>query len=381
MRSFMLLLLLLSTQLYAQNLVTPTQRLQQTIQFEDDLDLENMELALQRQLQAFRRRAPQGTIRFGSTNYPAAKLRESVEHFLVLVGETKQCLSAAAREACMSQLSKRLNDEFLLFVPTPAQNEPGFGQEKTTLYTAYFSPDLVGARTPSERFKNPIYAMPPREDLRTKRREEIYFDNALAGQGLELFWVEDSLFDIYILHVEGGGRVRVQNPDGSESKAYLSYAGTNGQRFEFISKYMIAQGMLPANRASIENQARYIEENPQHARDIFASSPSYVYFKETQTEPLGVRNIPLTENRSLAIDTRIYTEVGMITFVQTERPFRNERGAVEFRPFSRFFVSQDTGGAIRGNARCDLYMGYGDEAALAAHNIKRMGRQIFLVKK
>jgi membrane-bound lytic murein transglycosylase A len=375
-----LLLSLISFAVQGQTLVTPTRALNETISFTDDLALKNMEIAIERQLAAFKRSAPKGQVKFGDKTYPATRLVESMELFKEITGEAQSCLKEAVRPDCMAQLSARINREFEKYTPVPAATEPGAGQEKATLFTAYFSPDLLGSRTPSARFKNPIYGLPARADLRSKTREQIDFEGALLGQGLELFWVEDSLFDIYILHVEGGGRARLQNADGSEEKIYLSYAAANGQRFAFISRYMVAQGMLP-NGASIEAQERYIEENPHRAREIFASSPSYIFFKETKTEPLGVKNIPLTEGRSLAIDTRIYTEVGMITFVQADKPRRGDDGRPVYEDFSRFFISQDTGGAIRGNARCDLYMGYGEEAAYIAHNTKRMGRQIFLIKK
>lgn len=376
-----LLLSLVSFALHAQTLVTPTRALNETISFTDDMELKNIEIAIERQLAAFKRSAPKGQVKFGDKTYPAKRLVESMELFKAITSEAQSCLKEAVRPDCMAQLSARINSEFEKYTPVPAASEPGAGQEKATLFTAYFSPDVVGSRTPSARFKNPIYALPSRSDLKSKSREQIDFEGALQGQGLELMWVEDSLFDIYILHVEGGGRARIQNADGTEEKIYLSYAAANGQKFEFISRYMVAQGMLPANGASIEAQERYIEENPHRAREIFASSPSYIFFKETKTEPLGVKNIPLTEGRSLAIDTRIYTEVGMITFVQADKPRRGDNGRPVYENFSRFFISQDTGGAIRGNARCDLYMGYGEEAAYIAHNTKRMGRQIFLIKK
>lgn len=364
-----------------QTLVTPTRVLNEVIPFTDDLELQNLETAIDRQLAAFRRSAPKGEIKFGDRTYPARILVDSMLLFQSIVKEAINCRNQTPVEVCMARLSERMNTEFVKYVPVPAPTDPNRTPVNTTLFTAYYSPDVIASRTQTERFKNPIYAMPQTEELRKKTREQIDFEGALAGRGLELFYVEDSLYDIWILHVEGGGRALLQKDDGTVEKIYLSYAGANGQRFEFLSKYMVAQGMLPANRATIDNQRRYIDENPERAREIFASSPSYVYFKETTTEPLGVRNIPLTEGRSLAIDTRIYKEVGMINFVMTEKPYRTDDGRVLFEGFSRFFISQDTGGAIRGNARCDLYMGYGQDAALAANSINRVGRQIFLIKK
>src|SRR5690606_38130368 len=112
----------------------------------------------------------------------------------------------------------------------------------------------------------------------------------------------------------------------------------------------------------------------------FASSPSYIYFKVTQDEPLGVNNIPLTEGRSMATDYRIYKDYGLLQFVQTQKPVLVDEDIVQ-TDFGRFFISQDTGGAIRGNARADLYFGFGREAEIAASNLKNFGTQTILIKK
>src|SRR5690606_5943475 len=116
--------------------------------------------------------------------------------------------------------------------------------------------------------------------------------------------------------------------------------------------------------------------------EVFNVCPSCVYFKESSEEPVGVNNIPLTEGRSVAIDSRIYKTMGLINFVNTVKASHfDENGKLVKVPFSRFFIAQDTGGAIRGNARCDLYFGYGPQAELTAYNMNEMGEQYFLIKK
>jgi membrane-bound lytic murein transglycosylase A len=306
-------------------------------------------------------------------------------HFLDLVKQTKACLSVQQetlnQQVCLDQFNLKMNESFDFYRPIPGKDEPGFGSKNTTLFTVYFSPDFEGSRVPTQLYKNPIYKMPTQDELKRKSREEIDFKGALANKGLELFWVKESLFELYILHVEGGGRVRVKNEDGTESKVYLSYAGANGQKFQFIKKHMVDQGYLTSATASVDNQRLFIENNPHLAQEIYASNPSYIYFKETLDEPLGVGNIPLTEGRSLAIDTRIYKHVGVINYIRTKKASRDATQQEMMKNFSRFFVSQDTGGAIRGNARCDLYFGFGPEAEFVAHNTKSQGEQYFLIKK
>lgn len=213
-------------------------------------------------------------------------------------------------------------------------------------------------------------------------RVEIDYKGALAGKGYEIFWVEESFFDLYLLHVQGGGRINIFNPDGSKEIRYLSYDGKNRQSFQMIYKYMIEKGYLSSGNAGIPGQRKFLEENPDKEEEIFGSCPSYVYFKESTEEPVGINNIPLTEGRSLAIDVRIYKTSGLINFVKTKKASHvDSNGQVVKVPFSRFFIAQDTGGAIRGNARCDLYFGYGPLAELTAYNMNEQGEQYFLVKK
>ena len=381
MRYFFVLIFTFSFAAFAQN-TTPTTEYKQSMVFEDDLDFANMLLAIDRQLESFRRAPQRTTVKYGRTRYPAKRLEETMVAFRKLVVETQNCFNRTLKDICMREFNTRVNAEYNIYVPVPAASEPGYGSKQTTLYTGYYSPDLQGSRTPTARYKNPIYSLPTRAEQKSLTREQIDFDGALAGQGLELFYVEDSLFDIYLFHVEGGGRITLHNEDGSiAGKSYISYASGNGQRFEFLYKVMLERGFLKPGEASIANQKKFIDENPQHAREIFASCPSYIFFKETDDEPLGVRNIPLTENRSLAIDVRTYKDVGVINYIKANRPRYTDDGSVERVNFSRFFISQDTGGAIRGNARVDLYLGFGPEAALGANSMKGQGEQYFLIKK
>lgn len=345
------------------------------------MELENLEQALDRQLDNFDRNPLVGKVRYGTKIYPKLVLKDSILEMNRIVRETRACLAGTLdKQSCWNSFNSQVNSRFDIFVPVPGRDEPGYGSTLTTKFTAYYSPEMSGSRTPSERFRNPIYMLPPSEDLRKLSREDIDFDKRLENKGLELFWLEDSLFDIYVLHVEGGGRVKLFREDGMEEKVFISYAGANGQSGQFISRYMVSQGYVRQG-ASMNEQAKFIDENPQLQREIFSTYRPYVYFRETSEEPHGVQNISLTEGRSLAIDTRIYKDIGVITFVSADKAVLRDDGTSEQVPFSRFFVSQDTGGAIRGNARCDLYMGFGKQAAHAAQNMTTQGRQYFLIKK
>lgn len=370
---------LISTFAFAE--VTPTTRLNQSVSFADDMQFANLDLAIERQLASFAIRGLSGTIKFGTKNYPKSVLKDSLILLKQLADSAKECALSNPENVCMDQFNKSLNEKFAIYVPVPGKKEPGYRKKTTTQFTSYYSPDLHGSRVRTDVYKNAIYRKPeaPHDNY---TRVQIDYKGALDGKGYEIFYVKESRYDIYLLHVQGGGRIHVENADGTIETKYLSYDGKNAQPFQMIYKYMMAQGYLTPGNAGIPGQRQYLEQNPHKEEEIFGSCPSYVYFKESTEEPVGLDNIPLTEGRSLAIDSRIYKTMGMINFVKTVKASHvDENGKVVKVPFSRFFISQDTGGAIRGNARCDLYFGYGPLAELTAYNMNEQGEQYFLIKK
>ncbi len=365
---------------------TPTSRLNQSVTFADDLNFANLDLAIARQLVVYQVRGLKGDISFGSKVYPRTVLKDSLLLLKELATIAKQCQQnqdpAQTQNVCLDTFNRDLNEKFAIYTPVPKKTEAGYKAELTTKFTSYYSPDVTGSRTPTERFKHAIYRMPKEPSLQNFSRVDIDYKGALAGKGYEIFWVEDSYFDLYLLHVQGGGRINIFNPDGSKEVKYLSYDGKNNQSFKMIYHYLVEKGYLKPENASVPNQRKFLQDNPEKEEEVFGSCPSYVYFKESSEEPVGLDNIPLTEGRSLAMDSKIYKTTGIINFVKTKKASHvGENGQVVKVPFSRFFIAQDTGGAIRGNARCDLYFGYGEKAELTAYNMNEMGEQYFLVKK
>lgn len=361
---------------------TPTTQVFQSMEFSDDFNFENMDLVISRQLKSYETSNLSGTIQYGKKTYPKTFLRDSLLTLKEIVDEAKVCKQASEEESCMKQFNQRMNTAFDIFRPVPGRTERGYGQGKqTTQFTSYYSPDVVGSPVKTARFSRAIYGMPAPGD-REFTREQIDYRGALEGKGYELFYVEDSFFDLYLLHVQGGGRIKVIYPDGTEKFEYLSYAGKNSHSFQMIYKYMLAKGYLKSGDAGIDAQRKFLQENPDKEQEIFATTPSYIYFKVTEDEPVGLNNIPLTEKRSLAMDSRIYKDLGLINFVKTNKTVSLDQDGKPVKvPFSRFMFFQDTGGAIRGNARVDLYSGYGHEAEVMAYNTNELGEQYFLIKK
>ena len=350
--------------------ITPTVRIHEPMEFSDDLDFSLLDKAIDRQLENYERRSLKGTIRFGTLTYPKSILKDSLIALKKLNGEARECFKSSAKDVCYAEFSKAVNSTFNIYKPTSATGK--------TQFTSYYTPDFRGSRVQTAEYKNPIYALPANDSDRKLSRVEIDLDGRLQGKGLEFLWVKETLFDIYFMHIQGGGRVVL--PDGSTT--YLSYTGANGQKFQFVSQYLINSGLMEREKTNYFTQRAFLEANPQHQRATYATAPFFIYFKETAEEPHGLDDISLTEGRSLAWDNTIYKSLGVINFIQTVKTtHEDENGKPVKAPFSRFFLAQDTGSAIRGSARCDLYWGYGEEALFVAGKLMEMGQQFFLIQK
>jgi membrane-bound lytic murein transglycosylase A len=373
----LLFLFIFSSSAEARNYVTPTRQLSvaEFPKFGDDYDFNDMEMAIKHQLTRFKDKSLKGTIRLGKKHYPLSLAEAGLKKFQSLMFEFKSCAELKTKDACYERFNQELKHKFNVFVPN--NRSPAF-------FTGYHTHPLEGRFKPEGEFIYPVYALPKGADRR-HLRSEIDFEGKLAGKGLEIIYAK-SLFDLYLLHVEGGGYVTVKGGE-RDTSFYLSYAGTNKRKWNWLSRYMLAKKYI--SNDSIAAQRKFLEENPKLAQEIFSSCPSYVYFKISETPPVGSDQVPLTDGRSLATDRKLYPFKGLLTFVETERPeesgnynFKEEDSAkIKHVPFQRFFLDQDTGGAIKGKARADLYFGRTPYAFYAASYQAKMGQIYFLMLK
>lgn len=363
---------------------TPTKLYNGSINFADDISFENVELAVSRQIKTYERRYNlNDTITLGDRVYKLSVLKDSLLAFQDIAVQARNCLKNHSKDVCNDQLNQSISQKFDVYTPDLDENDPRFGDEKPALYTTYYSPDFEGSFTKTEKYNNPIYTMPSDENLRKSTRVQIDFEGVLAGKGLELFYVKESIYDKYLLHIEGGGRVKVYNEGGSYKKYYLSYQGSNGQSFRFIHNFLRDSGYMSGD-FSIMAQRKFMNDNPELGPEIYSTCPSYIYFKVTEDEPVGIDMIPLTEKRSIALDRKFYKASGLLTFVQSKMPIEQQNKSnahLATKDFSRFFIHQDTGGAIKGKARADLYAGFGPKAEFLANYLHYQGTMYFLVLK
>lgn len=366
---------------------TPTRQVKEAEYpvFADDYDLRGMQLAILRQLKRFNSKSLVGHIEMGGKSYPLVKVQDSLKVFNGLIEEFNRCVGNNLKERCYQDLNDAIKKQFNVFVPNLVKKDPRFGKENFALFTGYNTYHVEGKLKPEGEFKHAIYSNPHNPKL-NKSRVQIDYQNALAGRGLEQAYVK-SLFDIYMMHVQGSGKITVNADDGSAKDYYLHWDGTNRQRWEFISLYMARKGYLV--NGSIPSQRKFMRENEDKQREIFGQCPSYIYLKRANDVPKGSDATPVTDGRTLAQDNATYPFKGLIAYVQSQRPAETgsynleeeKKSNVPFIPFSRFFLDQDTGGAINGKARADIYFGSDEYAMFAAMYQAEVGKVHFLLLK
>lgn len=271
---------------------------------------------------------------------------------------------------------------------TPA---PGF-------VTGYYEPELPASRTPTARFRVPLYGRP--DDLVSVEEGEsveglegsarfamagpagrpvAYPDRAaieaghLAGRGLEIAYLESPV-DAFFVHVQGSARLRL--PDGETMR--VGYAAKNGHRFTAIGRVLVRGGELPLEGADMDGIRRWLAAHPDRTQALLRQNRSFIFFREVAVEPgagpIGGAGVPLTPLGSLAVDASLHA-YGMPVFV--EAPNLVIAGA----PFRRLLIAQDTGSAILGSARGDIFVGSGEEAGRIAGAIRHEARFLALLPK
>lgn len=365
---------------------TPTRQLTVTEypQFNDDLELAELATAARLQLQRFKTVDLSGTIELGGVKYPLKNAQKSLELVLELVDQFKTCRLVGTTSACFAALNAQIRSQYNVFVPALAVGDPRYGEPQDSFFTGYATQPINARAKPSGDHTLPVYAMPDSAH-QVLTRQEIDFKDGLKGQNLELAYAADR-YDLYMLHIEGGGYATLED-NGKTSHFYLTFAGTNQQKWTWISTYMLAKGYI--NNLSNAAQRKYLRLHPEKHEEIFSQCPSYVYFTATASPPQGSAGVSVTPGRSIATDRKLYTFKGLLAFVQSQRPVdsghydmeEEDVSRIPFQPFSRFFIDQDTGGAITGKGRADLYFGISDYAQYAAAYQAQKGNLFFLLAK
>ncbi len=267
------------------------------------------------------------------------------------------------------------------------------------LFTGYYEPELQGHPVRAGPFQVPIYAPPAdyvsvdlgefRDELKGQRivgrvsgnrlrpaetRAEIEA-GALAERAEVLLWVDDPV-DAFFLHIQGSGVVRMT--DGSTVR--LGYAGTNGHVYHAIGRSLVARNELAREDVSMQSIRRWLADNPAGAADLMNENASYIFFRRLDGDaPIGSQGVALTARRSLAID-RGWLPLGIPVWLDTVTTDAQEASGDPLH-FRRLLITQDTGGAIKGIVRGDVYWGTGEEAADLAGRMQEAGRYFALLPR
>ncbi len=353
--------------------------------FQDDMDIESLSLAIKRNFEYLDRLAPGVLMNYGPHEFTCRQVRESQETFLKLLKENLDS----------SQLNKKIKEQFLVYQAT------GRNGNNKILFTGYFEPIFDGNLKPDSTYKYPIYRKPDNllmidlslfnNNFGDKRisarieeknvlpyysRYQIEAQNTLSGKNLEIAWLKDPV-DVAFLHIQGSGKIKLR-----ENKTILvGYHASNGRRYRSIGRYLLDMGVIAKENMSMQAIREYLSEHPEMIDEVLNYNPSYIFFRILEHGPLGNINIPITPGRSLALDAKLFPK-GSLAFISCQKPIVNNKGQIiEWRKFSRFVLNQDTGGAIKGAGRADLFWGSGPYAELAAGHQKHEGDLYILIKK
>jgi membrane-bound lytic murein transglycosylase A len=243
----------------------------------------------------------------------------------------------------------------------------GQDQRGNVQITGYYVPILSVRHLPDEVYRYPLYRKPTQRNAKGEfpSREEIDFENALAGQQLEIAYTAD-LVDNFFLHVQGSGVVEYENGE----QKLLSWGGVNGHAYRSLGKELIERGEI--NRANISAQSirQWLSDHPERNREILSTNPSYLFFSEGPQAPVGAANVPLTPLYSAAVDPSVIP-LGSILLAQV--PKLDAYGNLIGHEF-RLLLAQDKGGAIKGSGHIDWYQGIGEEARFHAGQLKQFGK-------
>jgi membrane-bound lytic murein transglycosylase A len=312
----------------------------------------------------------------------------------------QSCKARGARpewkNVCMAASSQQMTDAVSVrrffetyFAPYSVVQMEGRRITESGIVTGYYEPLLRGSRKNSAAFSVPLYAPPPDmltielgdlyPELKGKRvrgrldgrkvvpyytRADLERSPVLKGQ--EIVWVEDAVA-AFFLEVQGSGRVQLN--DGTTIR--VAYADQNGQPYRSIGRYLVDLGEMMLDQASAQSIRLWIQAHPQRLKEVLNANPSVVFFREEPLAdpavgPQGALGVPLTAGRSIAVDPQ-FIPLGAPVFLATTQPNSAQ-------PLQRLVMAQDTGGAIRGIVRADLFWGFGDAAGEAAGRMRQQGR-------
>ncbi len=350
----------------------------------DDHTMSSLERAIENNLDYLSRLDADHVFQYGERAVPCSHVRTTQEEFLALV----------RKRPSSNALARAIRKDYDLY------RASGRKGNRRVLFTGYFEPVYEGSLIPDHNYRHPLYRRPPdllRIDLSpfgrglegkriTARiegqkllpyhsRRDIEEGGALQGKGLELAWLQDPV-DVAFLHIQGSGRIRL--PDGDALS--VGYAASNGRPYRSIGGYLIERSLVSREDMSMQAIRRFLNTHPDRIEEVLNHNPSYVFFSPKPNGPFGNINVQLTPERSIALDDDLFPK-GALCLISAQKPVVQKGKIQDWTDMDRFVVNQDTGGAIRGAGRADIFWGRGPYAETAAGHMKHEGDLYVLLKK
>ncbi len=350
--------------------------------FSDDMDYQSILSAAQSHIEFLEKNGSGGIAStFEEIRFPISWLVESLEDFTEKIRQTPT----------PHALQRFIVENFTIYQAGGREGNRG----RQMLVTGYYEPVFEGSFTKTAPYLYPIYSPPDdlvKEKTRdgNKTRTGRITDNGFSNywsrseietldviKGYELAWLKDP-FDAFLLHVQGSGRIRF--PD--DSVRAVRFASSNGLEYNSIGKLLVDEKKMSLEEVTIPAIRNYLKQHPEQLQRILHHNPRFIFFNWGDTQgPRGSSGAVLTPGRSIAIDNSALPN-GAIGFLSTKQPVVNKQGEIiHWKPLNRFVFPQDSGSAIKGTGRVDLFWGHGDFAELAANHMKEDGELYFLVKK
>lgn len=305
------------------------------------------------------------------TQYPVPgvtrdRVRRSLERFRELV-----VYSTSATD-----LQAAILREFELY---ESVGNDGLG---TVHFTGYFEPTFAASRVPTAEYRYPLYRRPPTLEQWTEphpTRVELEGVDGLQGsqgrlRGLELVWLRDRL-EAFLVQVQGSARLQLT--DGSTMS--VGYNGRTHHDYTSLGRELVNEGKFTLEELTLPIVLQYFQENPADLSRYIPRNDRFVFFHETDGgAPSGTLEFPVTAERTIATDKTIMP-MGALAIIQLDLPLETAASTFEVRPVSRFVLNQDTGGAIQGPGRVDIFMGTGQTAGDRAGLMNSDGQLYFLL--
>lgn len=348
-------------------------------QWRDDLGFASLEDAVNQSIRYYQRVPQAQAYRYGDISYSPKEMKASMRLFLEIM-----------RIPDETQRFRQLLKKFMFI---ESKNDEG-----EAFFTGYYEPILEGSLQRTERFTVPLYSKPDdlieadlglfREEWKGKRivgrveedrfvpydsREEIVYRRSLEDRARPIAYVENDI-ELFFLQIQGSGLIKL--PNGTLKR--VNYAGGNGHPYRSIGRLLLDR--IPLEKMSMQALKRYLYNHPEEVKEILTHNPSYTFFREVEEGPLGCLEVPLTPERSIAMDRNLIPR-GSLAFIQTPYPVFDGGRLLTWEPMRRFVVVQDTGGAIQGHGRVDIFWGNGRKAELTAGHMRQIGRVFLLVAR